>query len=745
MKIINTILLCLCTALVFGQQDYKDIHVISEFDNDKISLRWIPTSHGVWKKGLQYGYKITRRELSTGKEVVLKNALKPISASAFDSNFPNNNAAQSAKIMLYDNSMNIDPSQATTLKDAVDLKEQREGRYLFAMVAAENDFEVAEAMALGYVDERVDPMEVYVYLVEIDDDTAMASMDAGQVSPDMTSSHLDAVSTLQTSIDNEVAVLSWDIKEFEGIYTTWNIEKSYDGSNFTRINTSPFMHGYTEDEYEYLASFQDLLDDCDGEITYRVQGITPFGTEGPFSNYSKVTCVDDRLRIPLSINGSRDKGELIEINWENFQAEYQSSVQGFNLYRTPELTQPVEKLNGDLLRNTARSFVDNNPIPSAYYFLEIVDKNDDLHRSAEHFVQQFDKVAPAIPVELVGQFTSEQTITLRWDKNQESDFKGCDIAVANARKAQYIKKNKEFIADNTFSYTFNEALITDSIYVKIRSTDIYYNLSEYSEVYAFARPDVWAPTKPILEFAYPTPQGVALGWSYSGSDDVTKHRLQRRPTGSYKWQDILIVSKDKESQFGQTIATGINDSNANHLDQYNQRSIEYDYRIVAEDEARNTGKSKVLKVLPFVIPDRDVIRNFKVQLFAEQEEASDELRSELLKINSPSVADQLDAIKAESHQANVTWSCDLTEDIEGFIIYRSMTGEGFKPIKQCTPAEALGLENHTLTVSGNHGKKEFGYIDGNLKKGYRYSYYVVAKFTNGQESKRSKTITKTLK
>ena len=745
MNKIITLLLCLYGITAIGQDHYKDIHVISEFNKGEVNLRWIPSNYMVWQKGIKEGYKIVRKEIASGKQVVLAEKFEPLSPQQFDVNFPNNNAANSAKMMLYDMTINTAPNQASNLKDAVAMNEQKEGRYLFAMVAAENDYEVAKAMALGFTDDQIDPNLIYTYTISIDESAVMESLKPAHVSPDFIESALSPVGTLIANIDSDVAVLSWKIEEFEGVYSAWNIERSYNGGHFERLNSTPFMHGYTEDAYEYLASFQDPLFDCDGKLIYRVQGITPFGTTGPFSNDAGVDCVNDKLNIPLAINGSQIKDESVMVNWRTFDSSLEDKIKGFNLYRTPELTKAVVKLNDQLISKSDREYLDALPLPSAYYFLEVVDVDDRVHRSSEHFVQKMDKVPPVIPLAVQGRFAGEQTIHLTWTKNTEEDLLGYDIAIANDRNAQYIKKNRKYILTNSFSYTLNEALVTDSIFVKIRAVDRYFNLSEYSKVYAFARPDVWEPGNPILEFAYPTPAGVALGWTYSGSNDVVKHELQRRPLGSYKWNDLLIITKENQSKFDQVIPVAINESKANHLDKFKQEAVEYEYRIIAKDEAGNQGVSKILSVVPFLIQETDIIKDFKVQVFHQDEEVDSDLHDQLANLNGENLSDQLDALENTLYKANITWRSDLTEAIDGFIIYRSMPREGFKPIKECSIAEALGLEDSILNVEGNLGRVNFGMVDESLTKGYRYSYYVVAKFRNGAESERSRTITKVVR
>lgn len=724
-------------------QSESDIYTITEFTDDIVKLRWMPTGYALWQEGIKHGYKIERIEDASQTKIILAEGLKPISAADFDNQFPTNNSAKSAKMMLYDLTINTAPAQSNSLKDVVEIQEQNDGRFLFAMVAAENDFAVAKAMALGFEDDQVDPNLTYSYIITIDDEEVMASVQPGFGVPDFSGVSLEPVNSLITNLDSDVAVLSWDVKDFERVYSSWNIERSIDGIQFEKINTTPFMHGYTEDAYEYVASYQDPLGDCNGKLFYRVQGITPFGSVGPYSNETSVACVNKRIRIPFAINGSEEKGDNILINWRTFDPVYEDSIKGFNIYRTPEMTQAVVKLNDNLLSNKDREFMDKDALPSGYYFLEIIDINGTIHRSSEFFVQRKDEVPPAIPTGVTGRFVSEQTLQLKWQRNKEPDFKGCDIVIANDRNANYIKKNVDYITGASFNITFNEQLITDSIFVKIRSLDNFYNPSEYSKIYAFPRPDVWAPSNPIMEFAYPTPQGVALGWTYSGSDDATKHKVQRKYENDYKWKDLLIISKENVDKFQQTITVAFNDSRANHIDNYELETRAYNYRIVASDKANNTSYSKVLSVVPFSTQSRDLIKNFKVQIFKQDISPSNEMIAQLSNLGSPQINEQIASLTETTFKANLTWTCELTENVDGFIIYRSMPKEGFKPIKECSVAEALGLEDMNVNIEGNVGRKQVGFLDENLKKGYRYSYFIVAKFSNGAESARSKIITKT--
>lgn len=723
----------------------SDFIVVQENNSQESKIRWMPANYSIWQSGIKHGYTIirfTETDNGTVRDTLIT-GLKPLAPEDWENEFPNNNAAESAKMMLYDMTINTAPAQSNNLKDAVDIYEQKEGRHLFAMVAAESDFNVAQAMGLGLVDDGGGSTTFPKYLVTISNEEAMESLSPGVSAIIYNADELEPVNTLKTEIDKDYAVLSWDSKKFSKRYTAWNIERSFDGSNFVKVNTDPFRHGYTNENYEFLVSYQDPVQNCNGDYYYRVAGITPFGSQGPYSNVSNITCME-REFIPVVINGTQEKDGAILVNWWTFEDEYQDNIKGFNLYRTPELTQQLVKLNESIMSSETREYLDESPLSSGYYFLEAIDKNNDPHRSNEHFVQKYDKVPPAPPSGLVGEFYDPQKLTVTWTPNRESDIHGYNISVANQRDGQYVKWNSTYLKRPKHVVKFNKNFITDTVFVKVTALDNFYNPSEYSEILAVPRPDVFGPADPILEFAYPTPDGVALGWSYSGSDDVVKHKLQRRIKSQYDWKDLLVITKENEAKFDQSIPVAVSETKANHLDKHNQTAQEYHYRMVAIDDAGNASHSKWLTVTPFPTAEITEIRNFKVEIIEQELAADPELIAQLTNMGSENLQDQIDAANKIVCSASISWSCKLNENIAGFILYRSMTGSGFKPIKELSVGSALGLEDNELEIHGDIGNQYLGHIDEDLKKGYRYSYYVVAKYGNGAESQRSNTITKKL-
>ncbi len=720
----------------------NEIHLIAEKNGNVVRLRWAPSNFDIWNKGNIYGYKIMRQQIEQNEIVTKTLAEKymPMPENQWDSEFSNNSSAQTAKSLIYSTNINTAPGSIFSLSDAMSKKEQDEGKHLFALVAAENDFKVAVAMALGFEDKDIEVNKFYTYTVVIDDEKEMVGIKQGY--SDVKIIQYAAISTLEAKTQDNTVVLEWILDETQYNYDSWFIERSTDSINFVRINNLPFAHSYTDEEFKYRVGFQDAIENCQDQFYYRVQGVTTFGVSGEYSNCVKVLCPIPKIQIPVWINGSTVADGKVFLNWYTFDNKYKDSIIGFNLYRTRDVSLPKTKINEHLLDVTQRKFEDTDSMGTAYYFLEAIDIHGFSHLSTEYFVQMIDSIPPDPPQNILGKFVDSRNLSITWDKNNEKDMYGYDVLLSNTRNGLYVKQNKNILKPTHFSVKFHDQIVTDSIFVVVIAQDLYFNKSSFSDTIELARPDIWPPANPVIQFAYPTPQGVAIGWQYSLDEDVAKHKLQRRLKKDYQWMDLCIISKENEAIFGQNKVV-LSDYKANFIDSFKLENTEYYYRIIALDQAGNMATSKKIEVVPFSAYD-DVISDFHVDIIRDRIPPSTRVIDELEKLNSPHIAEQISALTKTDIKMALAWKCSLTKKLTGFVIFRAIAGEaGFTAIKEISIAQALGKSSNVVIDALIEKEDEnYGFVDENLMTGRQYSYYVVGKYKNGKETRRSAVITK---
>ena len=743
---------------------------------DTMLLRWVVSDPTTWKDGVAKGYTLTRFTTHINgtplsgtairdSVVELSNTLYPLSESTWDSQFPNNNFAKVAKGTLYetDSSTVISNPDAPKLADAVNTQTSEEARFLFALFAAEQDFEVAKGMALAYCDATVQAGHTYIYRLSING-TELSTAISIAADNNLALPPIDSITA--EGMDRAIA-LEWNTVNTEEYYSSYSVERSTDGVNFSSLSKLPFIFASDSEADPTTAVFRDSIPSNNTSYYYRVCGRTPFGTKGPPSPVVEAQGIPPRITpFFISIDSQQIGQNEVILHWETFDDALEPQMQGFNLYRSENTTSAFEPVNDNIIAASNRSFTDSDPLPVGYYILEAVDENNYGYESSAVLVQLPDSIPPAIPTGLTGQFVSSDRVQLTWQANTEADFKGYRLFVANAKASNYIQITPQPVATEQFVYEIEPNFIVDSIYFKILSTDQRDNYSEKSACFALRRPDIVPPSTPVLQKVNPTPAGIELGWKFSSSTDVAYHILERKPINAPGWATVLKIAKTEETQYQENLAPESIAATC-FIDTTNLARRGYEYRFKAYDQDNNRSSSEVIAVRPFDNGQRGIIENFAAKAEClpvgtiDKQEGYDVLARildeyqyggiinqdsllkltmwqiisneeyELLKEQDPYEAKVfLDKRKLEIWegsivaQVNLAWGYAEQEQLKDFQIYRSAEGSPIMLYK------TLPLEIMT----------GYGFLDEDVQPNRRYYYQIIARHADGGFSEKSRTL-----
>ena len=755
------------------------VRVLAQPDGSRILLRWVPLDRAGWKEGNEHGYKVERYTLkrngvmlggldAANSRVILEANLQPLTESAWTAQFPDNNFGKLAKGALYQEDPTIQINGDPTLADALNQNESEETRFLFGLFAAEQDFEVAKGMALGFEDVSAQTGEEYVYTIKMNStDPAFASVrGVTQVNFDAIP-QLPAVTELQGEGMNLSAMIQWNIEEASNSYSSYDIERSTDGTNFSKVNELPFVFGTDAPEDPKYAIYRDSFDNNTTVYHYRVSGRTAFGTQGPPSAVIQLKGVPPRVNMFLSIDeNSETDANGATLSWNNFDDAMQGHVAEFNVYRSLHSNRAYEKVNVNPLKPQDRSFTDPNPIPSAYYQLEAIDQNGHFYSSPAALVQLPDTVPPAIPLGFTGEFITPTRVELIWDANTEVDLQGYRIFVANKLESQYTQITPRPVEEEHFVYDIEPRFIAEHIYFKISAVDIRDNFSEKSEAIELDRPDKIAPSNPVLYKADPTPAGIEFGFRFSSSPDVIVHVLQRKPSGAPGWQDILTINENEETDYHQNL-TPDNITSTCHIDTTILERREYDFRMLAYDDNKNVSSSDIIHVRPYdngkrgtvsgvnaiaeCVPVGDIpnaeafeLVDYLLLYYKETGDIAWETLEKLVYFNIITAAQHNDLIQLEAFEVNVfltqlkvdvwganviaknfvKWDYDSKDQLMDFQIFRSAEGSPM-------------MLYHTLPFDET---TELVFEDEDVRPGRRYFYQIMARHRGGGFSDRSEMV-----
>lgn len=589
--------LCCCTAL-WGQES-GNTRLTGVYYQGKVLLRWGPADFSSWQKGNTFGYQLERFQLSSNgsqnlsdtqvnaSRRILNPMLKPAAESVLIAMSDTVNAAGIAAAALYQESFDVEPmSGGDDLARALNANSQQENRYGFGLLAADGSFAVAIAMALGYADQdSLQGGASYLYRLYVHTQAdgqnpqllgAMVISTASEYAP-------PAAPLPKVEVKGQQVLLSWSRLGLEQHYTTYQVECSVNGgSSWTTANKSPLLSPEREGNNPDLVFFGDKLP-TNGNVQYRVRGLTPYGFTGtPSESVAANPEVVQRTERPFVYKINELDAGSLTLFWE-FPDSLNAQVQRIEVRRSSKPDGPFELLPNGTLGSAARTFVDANPISANYYQVVAVHQHNYEMSAVPALGQIVDQTPPAVPTNLQGSIANSGTLSLSWASNPDLDVRGYRVFSANEPNATFIEVSNGVITSTTFSQRIEIKTLSTSIYYRISAIDFHENESAMSPVLMLKRPDVVPPTEPVVIKLQPSNAGgISIDWQPSSSDDVVKHVIERKPSTGSAWEKVWEQ-------------TGMLTEAQSWLDTNMVMVSEWDYRIIAYDEAGLYSSSKPAK------------------------------------------------------------------------------------------------------------------------------------------------------
>lgn len=541
------------------QDSLPTVKLLSRVQENQILLRWAVDAPVAWKKTNRSGFilekyvfskdgqrlaepqklwtkSITADPLETWQDIVAENDYAAIIAQA-----------------IYGESFQVDGSQGA-LADIVNLSREVEQRFSFALLAADMNFEAATKAGWGFVDTDVKQNERYVYKVKsalpqeklsIKSTSVLAGLDDHEPLP--------APIDLQGIFGDKNAIITWEYQLFKSIYTSYNLERSEDGKTFTPLSKEPLVN--LNDKPDAPAKrmyYIDSLAQNDKTYYYRVNGISPFGEKG---RYSDMISGQGKPILPYTprirdFKFTKNQNEAIII-WE-FPKEGEAITEKFQLNQAEKDSGPYEVVV-DNIPVTQREITYSDLEPSNYVTITAVGKTPKQRKTSfSTLIQPIDSIPPAIPVELEGKIDSLGVARFNWKANTEKDMLGYRVFRGFTEKEEPSQLTVSPIEANQFIDTVEVKSLNAKVYYQVVAVDKRFNHSNKSEVLVLEKPDVIPPTAPVFS-NYKVENGeVKLTWINSSEENATHILTRKNLTNETEWEviykatDTVQTFTDKE-------------------------------------------------------------------------------------------------------------------------------------------------------------------------------------------------------
>lgn len=596
-------------SLSYSQTKRATVMVNARAQNDKILIRWAVNSPSEWQKANKKGFIVTRTTilrdgtvLSKPEKIIL--TPKPLVAEPLDAWLDlvqkDNNAAIIAQ-SIYGESFEVTAAKEGDLSKIVNMADELDQRYTFALYAADMSFSGAVKAGWGYVDTNVKKNEVYAYQVSVFESPKVKESSYMIGLKDYTV--LPAPTDFSAIPDDKKVLLSWDYETFKRIYTSYMVEKSSDGINYSPIATTPLVNLNDKDEHPSKTMYYiDTLSVNDKVYQYRLYGITSFGEKGEVTKPITATGVPAIVTAARLTDYNIVNSNEVNLEWE-YPAASEGFIQGYEINLADNDKGPYKVVSKIIPPSQRKLNYKENLYPSNYFTISVVGKNNQRLTSQSMLVQPVDSIPPAKPVGLEGVIDSLGVVRLKWKPNQEKDLRGYRILKANNADEEFVDIYHQSYVGNDYKDSVSLKMTNSKVYYRLAAEDMRFNISDPSDILVLDKPDKIPPAAPIFK-DYDNKDGkVHLKWIRSYSEDVVGYSLRRREKGQEKWLEIKQI----------------NDTIQEFTDDRVENRKTYQYAILARDKSNlwssldhsvitvNVLNFTPVKIITFLqgIPDRE--------------------------------------------------------------------------------------------------------------------------------------------
>lgn len=553
------------------QENAPEIKVIARAQKDKILLRWAPTTSEAWRKLNKYGYQLERytvtrdnKALAAPEKVILSKLTKAEPLESWETLIQENDNAAILAQALYGESFAV--TGQDKIQGIINLSEENEQRFTYALFAADNDFESAKKAGLGYEDKAIHSNEKYLYRVVsnvpiLELEIKYSGVFLGLKDYEELPKPLD----FSAHFGDKNTILSWNFKSLAGVYGSYYVERALDKQPFERITEKPYTSMNQENTNSNTIFYVDSIANSK-PYNYRVQGISPFGELGPYSKEISGKGKTVLQFVPhLTIKEFLDDNTA-KLTWD-FPSEGDNEISGFELNRSDDDVNYTTVIKNIAPKN--RTVVVKKLAPTNYFTITAIGKQGSNRTSFAMLVQPVDSIPPAKPLGLKGVIDSTGVVKLTWLANKENDLMGYRIYRANNEKEEFSQLTVSPQETNSFMDSVVVKNLNSKVYYKLIAVDYRYNMSEFSEVLVIEKPDVIPPSSPVFK-NYEVKDGqVYLEWANSSSEDAKKLLLYRKENDQNEWS--LILDDEKKTE--------------NFLDKNVTEGNQYSYAVVAKDKS----------------------------------------------------------------------------------------------------------------------------------------------------------------
>lgn len=528
------------------------VKVLARPKGDRVLLRWAPDEFAPWYLANKYGYNILRMNLDDGVVDTIKKNLLPMSLEQMKLSFePTDSLAAAAAQMLYGKGSKLNDAIGGSGADGImQVYEEQQTRFAYAMLLSEIRPDIAEAMALMYVDKTAEKGERYMYIVTTNIPKEEANMTYQAVD---VKNVLEKPAKFEPKITDSLGTDGLSMRIFwpmEPAYTVYDIECRYNGGEWKKLNERPFMTLMTYEDESVGQNIYEYAGVQPGTYEFRICGYDSFGEKSNYSEPHKVEMPDViPPTAPLIKNFFLDRPTentvVADIVWEKNIIE--PDFVGYDIYYyNPQIDSAWVKLNDytvareDTVFRCEVTYLGTGRVT--------VVAKDTLGNSSASMPQEMfiaDITPPAPPTKLEYVLSPTGSLLIKWERSKDADVAGYQLYYANDSTHTFLQKAGKSTRGTAILDTLAvSGVIQRYTYYRVKAYDFSGNESAFSDILTVKRKNYDPPRPCRVDSVWQDTKAVYMTWYPSSEADAEKFYVYRRLDGENISSLINVLTKD---------------------------------------------------------------------------------------------------------------------------------------------------------------------------------------------------------
>lgn len=544
------------------------IYLLARSYGDSVVLRWGAEDYVTQRTLDEDGVMVVRYDYDPEGDDpfcdTLVIGLKPWTQQQFEETYAQDDsiARMAMGVMFSKSGLRPDQTKATpgSFGSMLEIHQDQQTNQAFRMLVAEWRRDLAEHMAMRWVDKNVRPGHEYEYIVRpVKYDSTLQLIIAPAILRVVNKRYLrpDFDIKMGDSIISHCQVRLW--WEDRGI-SSYEIDRRREGeTEWTRVNNLPYWNMQpVTDGVELPDSLDCFYGDVvpePGNYEYRIFGHDPFGDLTKSSPILKVRVPDmeaprapELVLVEIDRQDSTDLSKQVMATFHFEKDTLEEDFTGFNVlyYNERHTGHEWKKLNKELLPPSDSLFTcDMTGFSTGMVLVAAFDTAQNVSYSLPRMVQIKDVKAPAPMRNFKAEASIEDgTITLTWEPDTlDDDIEYYEVLFANDTTHSFIQLNEGKLKEPRYVDTVAMDVNQKYIYYRVRAVDFSTNQSKDVQLQVL-RPTRLKPQVAHLLDSRADSLGIHMQWACSNEQIMDRHVLMRRLRGEEKWDTLAVFSAD---------------------------------------------------------------------------------------------------------------------------------------------------------------------------------------------------------